>query len=151
MFIQEADLFRGINRRIVDEIARVSVEEDYKEGDFIIREGQPAGNFLILEEGKVRLSVGTKSIINTMLSNPGEAFGWSSLVDRDTYTASAECLEPCRIIKIEKEKLLEVLEKNPASGLLFFRRLSGIIGSRLVKVHHTLLAEYTVESAPSYG
>ena len=86
-----------------------------------------------------------------MLSISGEAFGWSSLVDRDTYTASAECLEPTRLIKIDKESLETIFRKDPMSGLIFYKRLAGIIGQRLVHSYNTILAEYKEEGQPSYG
>lgn len=86
-----------------------------------------------------------------LLDRPGEVFGWSSLVDRRKYTASAECLEACRLLKIHREALLRIFEKYPASGMLFYRRLAGLIGERLMATYRTLLASYQPEGPPSYG
>lgn len=151
MFIQESELFKGLRQDIVDEIAESMIEELYGEGEFIIKEGDPTDSFYILQEGQIRLRVGEKAQITHMVSNSGEAFGWSSLVDRDTYTASAECVAPSKLMRIEKEKLNKVFERDPASGLVFFKRLAGIIGHRLVSSYHKLLAAYKEEGPPSYG
>lgn len=151
MFIQEAELFKGLRQEIIHEIADNIIEESYEEGQFVIREGDPADYFYVLEEGKIRLSVGERAQITYMVSNSGEAFGWSSLVDRDTYTASAECIVPSKLIKIEKEKLDKVFRKDPASGLIFFKRLAGIVGQRLENSYNRLLAAYKAEGPPSYG
>jgi len=151
MFIQEADLFKGLSQRVINEIGDNMIEESYSKGDFVIREGGPAEYFYILQEGEIRLSVGEKGRFTHMICNSGEAFGWSSLVDRSTYTASAECLAPTKLIKIEKEGLNIVFKKDPVSGLIFFKRLAELIGDRLINSYTMLLSAYKEEGPPSYG
>jgi CRP-like cAMP-binding protein len=99
----------------------------------------------------VRIIVGSAGHTITMASNPGESFGWSCLVGFDSYTATAECLMPCTLVKIEKEKLSALLEKDPASGLLFYKRLAFAIGQRLVNTYNMLLAGQAESRVPSYG
>jgi signal-transduction protein with cAMP-binding, CBS, and nucleotidyltransferase domain len=82
MFIQEADLFKGLSQQTINEIGNNMVEESYDKGDLVIKEGDPAEHFFILQEGEIRLSVGEKGRITYMICDSGEAFGWSSLVDR---------------------------------------------------------------------
>jgi CRP-like cAMP-binding protein len=151
MFVQESDLFRGLGQQIINEITDNFIEESHGEGEFIIKEGDPADNLYILYEGKVRLSVGERGQITHMVSNSGEAFGWSSLVDRESYTASAECLEPTKLIRIEKEKLNKIFEKDQSGGLIFYKRLAGIVGDRLINSYKTVLSSYREEGPPSYG
>jgi hypothetical protein len=55
------------------------------------------------------------------------------------------------LAKVEKEKLLGLLEKDPASGMLFFRRLAAAIGQRLVGTYNTIISGQAEERAPSYG
>ncbi|MBW2055959.1 MAG: cyclic nucleotide-binding domain-containing protein [Deltaproteobacteria bacterium] len=151
MIIQESELFRDLGPEVINEIAESMVEEFYGKGSFIFKETYLAEHFYILEEGKIRLSVGEKGRITHLISNPGETLGWSSLVGRNTYTASAECLAPSKVIKIEKEMLNRVFERNPASGMVFFKRLAGIIGERLTHSYSALLSAYEGEALPSYG
>ena len=151
MFIKEVDLFKGLSQTIFNELSDSMVEVSYKQGDFVIKEGNHADHLYILEEGKIRLSVGERGHTTYMVSNSGEAFGWSSLVDRDIYAASAECIGPCKLIKLEKAELNRVFEKNPASGLIFFKRLAGIIGQRLINSYKMFLVTSEREGIPSYG
>ncbi len=67
------------------------------------------------------------------VSRPGEIIGWSSLVGREMYSASAECTMPTELHKIESESLREILEKNPANGFIFYQNLAGILGMRLLQ------------------
>ncbi len=151
MIIQESDLFKGLSPEIINRISEDMTEEFYQKGSFIFKESYLAQHFYILEEGEIRLSVGEHGRMTHLISNPGEGFGWSSLVGHDTYTASAECLAPTKVIRIEKDRLGKAFENDPASGMLFFRRLAGIIGERLINTYSMLLSAYKAEGPPSYG
>jgi CRP-like cAMP-binding protein len=54
-------------------------------------------------------------------SNAGEVFGWSSLIDREIYTASAKGMTPAKLLRFDQEKVLKILEEDPANGLVFFQ------------------------------
>jgi len=151
MFVQEADLFKGLSQETISEVSKIMVEQSSGKGDVLFNEGDPAENFYVLMEGRVRLSIGRGGEIEYTVSSPGEAFGWSSLVGRDVYTAEAECLTPCRLIKIERESLNKIFEKQPASGMLFFRQLAGAIGQRLIYTYNTFLSQRTPGTDTSYG
>jgi CRP-like cAMP-binding protein len=151
MFILESDLFKGLSQEVIEEIDRVTFDESYAEGALLFKEGDPARNFYILAAGKVKLTIGEKGHITHLVSNPGEAFGWSSLLEHGFYTASAECSAPTRLLRIEKEELDKIFEKHSASGLLFFKRLAAVIGKRLVSSYHSLLAFHKGEGPLIYG
>jgi CRP-like cAMP-binding protein len=151
MIIQESEIFKGLSPEIIGELSEQMIEEHYGKGSFVFKDRYLAEHFYILEEGKVRLSIGEEGRLTHLISNPGETFGWSSLVGRETYTASAECLAPSHVIRIEKERLNALFEKDPASGMVFFKRLAGVIGERLVTSYNALLSTYKSEEPPSYG
>jgi CRP-like cAMP-binding protein len=151
MFIQEADLFRELDQEIMNEISTIMVEQSYDKGAILFVEGDPAIHFFILEEGRVRLAVGKETKLDYPLSRPGDAFGWSSLVGRDSYTAQAECETACELIKIEGESLQKIFQRHPESGMVFFKRLAGAIGQRLISTYNALLTSKSPERDMSYG
>lgn len=140
MFIKEIELFKGMSQDVMSEIAGSAIEESCSAGQVLFEQGDPAEHFYVLEEGNVRLEVGQQSHINHILNNTGEAFGWSSLVDRDVYTASAKCLADSKLIKIKKQKLERIFAKDTASGFTFYKRLAGIIGQRLINAYNAVSA-----------
>jgi CRP-like cAMP-binding protein len=150
MFIKEIDLFKGMGVEVINEIFKISVAESYSEGDILFKQGDPAHNFYLLEQGEIRLTTGEEGRLSFTMS-PGDAFGWSSLAGRDVYTATAECKLPSKVIKIETDKLDKIFEKYPAIGLIFFKRLSGVIGDRLTRAYNMILSAYKGEGQPSYG
>jgi CRP-like cAMP-binding protein len=151
MFIKEADLFKEMSQDFMNELAKIIVEESYEKGASLFKAGDPASTLYVLEDGQVKLSIGERGHIDYILSDPGDALGWSSLVERDTYTASAECLSQSKLIKIEREKLNKILSTHLADGTLFFKRLAGIIGQRLINSYTSQLSSPQGKDQPSYG
>jgi CRP-like cAMP-binding protein len=119
----QAYLFQGITEMTRQRILESAREESYAQRDFIFRQGESASHFFIL--------------INDLI-------GWSSLVENGTYTASAECLGPVKVLRIEKQRLDEILLQDPISGMTFFKNLAAIIGRRLVKSYQATLSVHGV-------
>jgi len=132
MIIREIELFDGIGEEIEDELVKIMESESYNSGDVIIKEGDPADNLYLLQTGALNLKIAGAKQTTHVAIKPGEAVGWSSLAGRETYTATVECAEPSRLIKINKEKLDQVFRRYPTSGLLFYKRLAGVIGERVI-------------------
>ena len=151
MFIQKADLFKGMSQEVIKEIDSIMIEESYEGDASLFREGDPASNFYILGEGKVRLTIGEEGYMTHVVSNPGEVFGWSSLLQDGFYTASAECSLPTKVLRIEREKLNKIFESHPLSGMSFFRRLAGVVGKRLINSYRSLLAAHKEVGPSTYG
>ena len=151
MYIQQADLLRGMDKDFIREFLAIAMKESYNVGDFLFQRGEKARYFFILVRGHVRLSVGYSGHVVHSVDHPGEAFGWSSLVGRSYYSASAECVDPTKVLRIENEKIQKVLEKHPASGLIFFRRLAKILGDRLVQGYETMPGISQSDISLSFG
>jgi CRP-like cAMP-binding protein len=151
MFIQQTDLFRGMDKDFVKETYDLTVKESFELGEILFSEGDRASHFYILLKGQVRLGTrDTGQVVHTV-SRPGEAFGWSSLVGRDIYSASAECVQPTKLLKIDREDFQEILEKDPINGLSFFRRLAGALGERLINSYGSLGLAQSSEEHRTYG
>jgi CRP-like cAMP-binding protein len=66
----------------------------------------------------------------------------ATLVENKTYTASAECVGPVKVLRFEIQQLNEILLEDPASGMVFFKNLATIIGRRLVKSYQAAHSVY---------
>jgi CRP-like cAMP-binding protein len=148
---QSAYLFQEVSEQTGSEIAQIAIEESYSQGAFLFHVGDPAAHLYILQKGWVRLSVARRGLLSHVMSDPGEAIGWSSMAGNGVYTASAECVIPVTVLKIGKEKLNLILEKDPASGLSFYRRLARMMGRRLVASYGATLSMQFPGDTRSYG
>ena len=132
MRIDQADLLEDMEWLFVQKFMALSVREHYAKGDFIFHEGDKTEFFYTLIEGCVKLSTGYDEIEVFTVSHPGEAFGLSSILDRNYYFASAECLEPTQLLKIEGNALNQFLQDHPKNSSVFYKRIANRLGHRLV-------------------
>jgi len=132
MLIGENDLFKGVGQDFMEQIDKIVVKESHDKGIFLFRTGDPANNFYILQEGRICICAEDKGYDVSFVYVPGDFFGWSSLLDRPSYSASAECVVPSVVHKLEKEKLNTIFQKDPANGLILYKNFAGIIGGRFI-------------------
>jgi CRP-like cAMP-binding protein len=151
MFVDEAQLFQGVSQETMAQISKIMVEESSDRGSLIFSEGDRADSFYVLLRGKVQLGIGDVSEMGHILTRSGEAFGWSSLVDRTTYTAHAECVTPATYIRMDTTTLTRILEENPHDGMLVYKRLAAAVGERLVNAYKAVLSGQEQEQSVSFG
>jgi CRP-like cAMP-binding protein len=151
MLLRTAYVFQDLSDASLEALAGISAEERHAAGTFLFRANDPAADFYILAEGRVRLSVSRGGALAHTVSEPGDSIGWSSVAGPGAYTASAECTAPTTVVRIASEKLMRVLEADPASGFHFFRRLAGQIGVRLIESYGATLSMQGQKGTGSYG
>ena len=131
--IDQGDLIWGLPHLFVKTFMAITIKKSYEKGQSVFREGEKAAMFYTLIQGSVKLSIGETGQEVYIVDQAGEVFGWSSLMDRSYYSASAVCLEPTYLLLVEKEKLERILKSDPANGMIFYKNLSQTLGNRLLK------------------
>jgi len=132
MFLQKNDIFKNIRQEAINEISEVAFEEEHEKGIVLFKEGDSARYFYVLVEGKVLINIEGATTPRYVATKIGELFGWSSAVGRDSYSATAECLEPTTVLKIDRLDLERVFEEHPRSGKAFYRLLARALGQRWI-------------------
>ena len=128
-------LFQGLSGATREKILAIGHEVSYAPGQTIFRENEAAPDFYILTEGRIRLRAGRRPLLAHVAGSAGDVIGWSSLVGNATYSASAECMENTRVVRIAKQQLDEILAADPQSGMIFFKHLAALVGQRLVRTY----------------
>lgn len=132
MCLKQSDLFQDTCNEFNQKVMEAARPVSYNLGHVLFREGDPAVNLFILGEGRVKLSISGAERTIYVVSQKGECFGWSCLLDRDSYSAAAECIEPTTLLSIDRESFKRLLDQDPVSGLIFFKSLARMIGKRLL-------------------
>ncbi|HUX80418.1 MAG TPA: cyclic nucleotide-binding domain-containing protein [Alphaproteobacteria bacterium] len=151
MYIKQSALFWDMDKDFVKDLMGIAVRETYQPGDFLFREGDPADYFYILIKGRVKLTVGETGPVVYTVDRAGEAFGWSSLIGREIYSASGECLEPTVLDNFHRGEFHKVIEKYPGPGLIFFKRIAGLIGNRLLWSYKMITSTAKSDASTSFG
>lgn len=135
MYIRQSDLLLGTSMDFVKKVMDICQMVSHEEGEILFRENDEARSFYILLNGRVKLSAGKDIQVVYDVGQNGEAFGWSSLIGRDVYSASAKCVEPTKLLVADRVKLNQVLEEDPANGIIFMKHLAATLGNRLMETY----------------
>ena len=151
MYFKQADIFWGMNKAFVKAIMNNASQETHESGTRLFIEGDTATHFYILLKGQVKLSIGETGKVVYTVNRAGEVFGWSTLIERDAYSATADCTTQTKLMRLDKETIQKALADDPASGLVFFRRIAEILGNRLLQSYTMISSAYTTKEVPSFG
>ena len=151
MIVEETDLFKGIDPKIMEEIVNICSEQNYTKDAVLFKKGEAADCLYILEEGSIKLVIENGGSITYSLIDPGEVFGWASMLESGLRTASGVCATDLKVVKIEKEKLDAIFNLHTEVGLTVLKRLAGVISERLSNAYRDLLSARGHDTTPSYG
>jgi len=126
-------------------------EDEWKIDTVLFEEDEQAKYLYILFEGTVYLVIKNGGSITYNLSEPGDVFGWSSMLENGKYTASGICATDLKVVEIEKDKLNRIFQNHPEVGFKVLQRLAGVISRRLSNAYRDLLSARRTDTTPSYG
>jgi CRP-like cAMP-binding protein len=138
MYIRQTDLFWGLNQHVVNRLMGIAQREAFAQGDVLFSSDDAARHLFILAQGEVQIVMDETGETVYTASRVGEAFGLGSLIDRETYAGSAICTTPVVVLKLDRDRLLKLLDSDMESGYLFFKHLSRALGGRLVQAYHRM-------------
>jgi CRP-like cAMP-binding protein len=142
MLLEMAYLFQGMSPEFMRELEGCSTHETRGQGSILFRAGDPADCLYLIEAGRVRLSAGVHGTVTQIVEKQGDALGWSSLVGRDSYSSTAECLTDIKLVRISRDGLNGLFERYPACGVTLFRRLARMLGERLIESYRQISAAH---------
>lgn len=104
---------------------------EYKKGESIYREGDPADSFYIVSSGRLRVFSSANGIetIYTVLYN-GDSFGEISLLTGEMHSATVQALNDALVLQLKKEDFDEVINRIPSLVLYLSRLLSKRLRTR---------------------
>ena len=138
MYLKMGDFIMGMGKDFALDAMDISEKLSHRAGDVLFKVGEPADHFYVLLKGGVQLRLGEAGPVVYHARHPGEVIGWSSLVGRDAYSASAQCSEPTQLLHFDRERFLNILQKNSANEALLYRRLAEMLGNRLLELYPTI-------------
>lgn len=99
---------------------------EYKRGQIIFYEGNPAFALYCISKGRVKiykmLKNGEQKVIRILI--PGELLGYRSLLADEPYAATAEAIEHTVICAIPKDTFIKVLRQSPDLALKFLAKMA---------------------------
>jgi signal-transduction protein with cAMP-binding, CBS, and nucleotidyltransferase domain len=137
-FLEKVEVFKDLNDEQLTIIQECCQTTEFKRGDKIFGAGDEPLHLWVVLAGEVDLhweipgrSVSAEKTISTLTE--ASTFGWSSLVPPYKYRLSAYCASrTCKLIKIAKDKLINLFEKEAAIGYKVMTGLLSVVGARFL-------------------
>src|ERR1039458_9173735 len=98
--INEHAFTSGLSDSQVATLAHLAHEVNFREDEIVLVAGQQSKHFYLLLEGSVCIEVGARSYtVWVQILNPGDAFGWSALLDHHDTLFQVRAREASRLAK----------------------------------------------------
>ncbi|MBU1344080.1 MAG: cyclic nucleotide-binding domain-containing protein [Proteobacteria bacterium] len=134
MNIHKIAFFEGIDSIVIKEIETGCSAKSFNKGETIFKKGDRADFLYILEQGEIDLVFQEKNMSLFSLNQPGEVFGWSSLVEKGVFTSTSICRSATTVQRISKKNIEKIFNQYPEAAVTFYRRLGSIFSKRISKV-----------------
>ncbi|BDB00590.1 Crp/Fnr family transcriptional regulator [Clostridium botulinum] len=124
---RKVPIFSSLSEEELIKIVNMTGHEDFKKGEAICNEGDKSETLIIINEGKVKLckitKEGKEQIIHILSS--GDFFGELNLFNDDkSYNFSAYAISDVKICTLTKNKMDEILLKNPDISLKILKEVT---------------------------
>ena len=118
---------------MLDRLSAIVDVLKFDEEEIVFRAGEAADRFYMLRSGQVLLEQRISDQVTAYVAaiKPGFSFGWSAMLENETYTVDAVCEAPSEVFSFKPSKVNALFEQDPEMGLRIHRRLLVIIKKRL--------------------
>jgi CRP/FNR family cyclic AMP-dependent transcriptional regulator len=131
----------GMNRAQLALLTDCAMATYFKKGQTILREGEFANRFYLVESGKVVLESGDgfrePLVLETIA--PGDLVGWSWMFPPYVWQFTARAVEPTTALFFYGTILREYCEKDHSLGYELFKRMSAVMMKRLQAARKQML------------
>lgn len=125
--LQTNSLFAGLDEETLQTLAQDAFWREYSAGEVIVLEGESLPGLLYLQFGwikVVKISPGGREQVLRFLE-PGETFNEVGVFADQPNPATAIALEPAGVWLIRREKVLRLLQEDPAFSQYVIAKMAG--------------------------
>lgn len=97
----------------------------------LIAAGQDITHLFIVTEGRLSVRIADAEIAEVGV---GDILGEMSFVEKRPPVASVIAMDPCRVLAVPRDRLLEQFQRDPAFAARFYRALAVFLSDRLRSV-----------------
>lgn len=146
--MRQRNEWRVLAEEDVKLLAQARKSRRYRAGETIFTAGEPSyGIYCIVSGATAMRQIDTEG--NTVLiqiSYPGDTLGYRGLLLGERRRFSAEALGPSRVCFIDQQVVKTLMDRNPALGLQFLRR----INTDLDDAHNKLVQNATLSNRDKF-
>lgn len=140
----------GLTESQLNQLSALAQEVEFDENEVILRAGQQSKHLYLLLTGSVCVEVAARSYtVRVQVLDPGDAFGWSALLDHHDTLFQVRARQACTALCLEGEGLNAVLARDPAFAAEMLRRALKLVAGRVQATEARLGELCGVRMAPA--
>jgi CRP-like cAMP-binding protein len=122
----------GLTDSQLAKLVLLAHEVSFREDQVILAAGQQSKHFYLLLSGSACIEVGNQSyVVWVQILNPGDAFGWSALLEHHDTLFQVRAREKCRALCLDGELLAATLRSDSDLAAELFRRTLHLVAGRV--------------------
>lgn len=128
-FLARTGMFGGIAEPDLRMLAERAVVRTFGKGELVFHQGDPGDALFIVADGAVKIFVTAEDGHVLVLARlaPPDVFGELAVIDGLPRTASAQAVEPTRLISLGRPQLLAILARRPSVTDVLLRTMGGLV------------------------
>ncbi len=128
-------LFKSLGDEGLSRLLQSATSVSYRQGQFVVREGDPGEALYLIREGQVRVTTNKEDEdVELAILGPGACIGEVALLTGQPRTATVVTLEACTMLCFHKNQIDEILEGYPKVKKLLQSVIMGRAKSTIEKV-----------------
>jgi CRP/FNR family cyclic AMP-dependent transcriptional regulator len=117
-------LFSDLNKRELQQIARLFKERRFAEGETVVQEGSGGAAFFVIETGEAKVLIGGKERATL---GPGDFFGEIALIDEGTRMATITAAADLACYGVTYWDFKPLVENNGVIGWKLLQRMAKML------------------------
>ena len=142
----------GLEPETATRLAELAHAYHAEPGEELFHEGDPSDLFGVVIRGRIALRtlVPERGEITILTIEPGDVFGWSTVVPPYRSTSNATAIEAVEAIVFEAAGIRAALRTDCELAIALYPRIMLAVSRRLTATRHQLLDLYAAEEVRSW-
>ena len=113
--LSNVPIFASLDEKSRTEVARLFTCCDYKAGEILFRQGDPAGAMYLIIDGEVVMSMASRAGQEIVLATMrrGDFFGELAMLDGSPRSATANIMRHTKLLRLQSEDFTDLLGHQP--------------------------------------
>ena len=130
--LRDHDFTRGLTEQQIAKVAALCTEVAFQDDDVILMNGQRSEFFYLILTGSACVELrAARFTVCLQALGPGQAFGWSALLDHQDTLFQVRAREPMNALCLHGSDLAQLRRTDPELGAEILMRILGVVARRV--------------------
>ena len=130
--LKEHDFMHGLKDQQLTKLATLCTAVTFQDDELILKNGQRSEFFYLILTGSASVELrDARFTVCLQALGPGQAFGWSALLDHQDTLFQVRAREPITALCLHGSDLAQLSHTDPELGAELFKRILMVVAGRV--------------------